>query len=201
MKPIIGIIARPFYSEDKNKICGSYEEIINSVMLSGGIPITILPNNNLNEFLTLCNGFILQGGDYFIEYERKVIEYAYSKDIPLLGICLGMQHMGVTFSGEEFNCLNHKFKNKKYVHEVIIDKNSNLYKFLKKDNIRVNSRHKSSIINTNLSIVGVSSDGIVEAVEDKNKKFFIGVQWHPESMFNYDKNSRNLFKYFIKICI
>ena len=41
---------------------------------------------------------------------------------------------------------------------------------------------------------------VIEAIEDKNKKFFIGVQWHPESMYSYDILECNLFDYFIEVC-
>lgn len=51
---------------------------------------------------------------------------------------------------------------------------------------------------TNLSQVAYSEDGIIEAIEDKTKKFFIGVQWHPETLIN-DKSSNKLFDEFIKI--
>ena len=40
----------------------------------------------------------------------------------------------------------------------------------------------------------------IEDIEDKNKTFFIGVQWHPENMISYDKKQNNLFKNFIKSC-
>ena len=74
---------------------------------------------------------------------------------------------------------------------------NNIYKT---NNIKVNSRHKQIIKNTKLKVVGVSQDGYIEAIEDSSKKFFIGVQWHPESMVKYDKEQNSLFKYFIKQC-
>ena len=49
---------------------------------------------------------------------------------------------------------------------------------------------------TNLFVSARSTDGIIEAVEDIKKDFFIGVQWHPESMTEYDKLSRILWKEF-----
>jgi len=50
---------------------------------------------------------------------------------------------------------------------------------------------------TKLSQVAYSEDGIIEAIEDKNKRFFIGVQWHPESLME-DRYSDKLFSYFIE---
>ena len=92
---------------------------------------------------------------------------------------------------------NHK-KKLNYVHEVKLKRNSKLYNIYKSDIIKVNSRHKSIIRDTKLNITGISNDGYIEAIEDTSKKFFIGVQWHPESMINYDNSQNNLFKYFIK---
>lgn len=53
------------------------------------------------------------------------------------------------------------------------------------------------IPHTELDCVAYSEDGIIEAIEDKTKRFFIGVQWHPESLIN-DEYSNKLFDYFIK---
>ena len=50
---------------------------------------------------------------------------------------------------------------------------------------------------TNLDCVAYSEDNILEAIEDKNKKFFLGIQWHPESLLE-DIYSKRLFDYFIE---
>ena len=59
----------------------------------------------------------------------------------------------------------------------------------------VNSLHSFAISNTSLDISAYSSDGIIESVESKNRKFFLGVQWHPE-LLDYEY-SKKIFKYFI----
>lgn len=66
-----------------------------------------------------------------------------------------------------------------------------------KEKIKVNSRHGKCIPYTNLSQVAYSEDGIIEAIEDKGKRFFIGVQWHPESLMK-DEYSNKLFSCFVK---
>ena len=103
--------------------------------------------------------------------------------------------MAVSLGGsiKEINNFKH-LSNNKYVHDINIDPLSKLYKIIKKDKIKVNSRHKDKIDNTSLEVVAYSSDGIIEAIEDKSKKFFIGVQWHPESL--NDENSDMLFTSF-----
>ena len=200
MKPIIGIIARPVLSDEKNKMLGVYEEISNAIYQSGGIPVGILSTTDIDEFLPQCDGLIFQGGDESEEYEKRYLTYAYEHDIPTLGICLGMQLMANIFEGNLIEIVGHKEKDKQYVHEVIIKKNSKLYSIIKKEKIEVNSRHKSAVKNTKIQTSAIAIDGVIEAIEDKKKLFFVGIQWHPESMIAYDKVAQNLFKGFVDAC-
>ena len=87
-----------------------------------------------------------------------------------------------------------------FVHKVKINNNSKLYDIFKTETLQVNSRHISYITKTSLKVVAISDDDLIEAVEDTNKKFFIGVQWHPETMIEYDILENNLFSYFIDCC-
>ena len=197
--PIIGIITRASISDEGHKINLIYDDIKNCILNNGGIPVGIMLNENYKEIINLCDGIIFQGGDDFEKYDFEALKYAYEIDKPVLGICLGMQLMGVLFDGFMLNIKNHK-KTLTYAHEVKIKRNSKLYNIFKSDIIKVNSRHKSVIKNTKLNISALSQDGYIEAIEDLNKRFFIGVQWHPESMVKYDNKQNNLFKYFIKCC-
>lgn len=222
MKPIIGVVARPSGLSKSRDIFYINKEINDAVVKNGGVAVIILPpiveqlrGNNLDNTskltneqfedikrqVDLCAGIICPGGDEFFDYDLKVIEYCYKIDKPLFGICLGMQTISCLFNGimKDFNNSNHKSE-EKYVHKVKINKKSKLYQILQKEYIEVNSRHKSYVINTNLMISGISEDNIIEAVEDSNKRFFVGVQWHPESMIEYDITENNLFTYFIKCC-
>lgn len=192
---------RPVLSEEKNNMYGVYKEVLDAVEQSGGIPIGILPlQSNWQELIDVYDGLIFQGGDEKEDYEEKYIKYAHHQNIPTLGICLGMQTMGSIFGGALVDIKEHKKKDIPYVHEVVINKDSKLYEILQEEKIMVNSRHKSALIKTNLDVSVRSLEGVIEAIEDKNKKFFIGVQWHPESMYAYDKVQSRLFNLFIEAC-
>ena len=63
----------------------------------------------------------------------------------------------------------------------------------------VNSRHQYEIINVNnANISAESDDGIIEAIEFKDKRFAIGLQWHPEDLYENDINMLKIFNEFIK---
>ena len=199
-KPIIGIIARKGISEENHDINIIYDDIKTAIIKNGGIPIGIFLYPDYKYLIDMCDGIIFQGGDDFEQYDFESLNYIHQIDKPVLGICLGMQLMGMLCDGSMINIKNHK-KILKYAHEVKIKKDSKLYNIFKTDRIKVNSRHKSIIKYTNLNISGISNDGYIEVLEARNKKFFIGVQWHPESMIDYDEKQNNLFKYFIKCCL
>ena len=223
IKPIIGIVGR-LYSGESNIIC--IEEIRLAVTKMGGIPLLILPIykidmnlkklysqeelKDLESILSFCDGFILPGGDTWYRLDEVVIDYAIRRNKPLLAICLGMQALSKMLSGEKRigydntiknnTLINHLEPNNNYVHSVIIDKNSKLYSIIGEEKIIVNSRHSYHVPELDNALVCArSSDGLIEGVELKDKKFIIGVQWHPESNLE-DKYSKKLFKAFFINC-
>ena len=177
------------------------QEVIKVITDYGFIPLGIIINFNndgnkefnlIKPLIDLCSGFILQGGEEYYNIDILIVKYLYENNIPTLGICLGMQTMAMAFNGKMGTIgLSHK-SNDKYVHLININNKSKLYEIIKKQNIIVNSRHKDYIIKTDLTVSAKAN--IIEAIEDKNKNFFIGVQWHPETI--RDKNSELLFKNF-----
>lgn len=196
MYPFIGVLLREGKSKTGKIINVLYKDIEKAVIKSGGIPLGV-SKENFDLYIDLCDGFIIQGGDDVDEQEEKIIKRLQDFDIPTLGICLGMQEMSVVNDGVMYDIDNHLHQ---HLHEVNIYKDSFLYKIIKKEKILVNSRHRSAIKNTNLMISSVSSDGVVESVEDSMKRFFLGLQWHPENLYEIDSNSKKIFDYFIKIC-
>ena len=165
---------------------------------------------DLEKILKLCDGFILPGGDTWYQLDEIVIEYAIKYDKPLLAICLGMQALSKVLNSEKKvaydntiknnTSINHYLPDEDYAHEVIIDKNSKLFSIIEEEKIKVNSRHNYHVPLLRVNYISArSKDGLIEAVEIKNKKFIIGVQWHPETIFDKDINARKIFEAFFNI--
>ncbi|MCI8383841.1 MAG: C26 family cysteine hydrolase domain-containing family [Clostridia bacterium] len=207
MKKTVGIILRentsdykdiPLYACRRDVVQFLKKYDINII----GIPVVYEAEEEfekIKEMLELCDGIISPGGSKIYDIDYKIIEYLYEIDKPTLGICLGMQIIGKKFNGKvrtEIEGGKH-CSEEEYVHNIIIKKDSLLYKIIKEEKIKVNSRHLRQIPTTNLDCVAYSEDNVLEAIEDKNKKFFMGIQWHPESLME-DIYSNRLFDYFIK---
>lgn len=227
-KPIIGIIGKvsPNFNEDlwhRNRIADEFRYY---VVKNGGIAIGILPteptlkfndndiidNNKLSEGqledlytqIDLCDGFILQGGliscNYEIELAKKIIEL----DKPLIGICAGFNNILRALGTDviEDKSKTHDFYDKDYRHKIKIQPNSLIYDFIQKEEYLVNSIHTmiatKELVEPYAKVTSYSEDGLVESFEVENKKFVVGIKWHPELM--EDDFVDKLFKTFIDKC-
>lgn len=185
----IGILLR----KDNNKY--SFPAVFFKILKDVNI-IGILPNNI--NCLDKIDGVILPGGNIEEDSTFNFIKYLYNINKPTLGICLGMQEMSKVLGGKIVKMeSNNHLSNMKYTHEININEKSKLYNILNKNKILVNSRHSFKVLIDKKYISAISNDNIIEAIEDKTKKFFIGVQFHIEDLPN-DINSKLIFEYFIK---
>ena len=194
----VGIIIREFEENNINFI-GTRKDLFNTLNKFDvsiiGIPVNI-ELDKVIDAIKLCDGIILSGGSNFYDNDFKIVEYLYKNNIPTLGICLGMQCMAEYFNNKKEIKVDNHYSKDLYVHKVKINKKSLLYKIINKEEIMVNSRHHDAVPFTDMDISATSPDGVIEGVEMPNHKFFVGVQWHPESID--DTNSYQLFKYFIE---
>ena len=168
-------------------------------------PFSDLEKILINKQIDSVNGLLFPGGYKFTPFDRYILDYAVYKDIPTLGVCLGMQLISC-FNKEVSllpieSSINHKQDNDlDFTHSVTIDKDSILYDIIGTDKIKVNSFHKMMATpNPNVKVIAYSEDGIIEGVVIPNKKFILGVQWHPEISYNIDVNSKKIIDYFIKL--
>ena len=192
---MIGIITNSGVSSEGNSIYYVYQSFFKL-----DFDYLLIPINNIEDIkskIDKCSGIIMQGGDKYLDIHLEIIKYIYEQDIPLLAICMSMQAMGVLFNGKLKTTDNHKDRCK-YSHYVDIKEDTLLYKIVGKEKILVNSSHKECLEYTDLEVSAYSN--CIEAIEDSSKKFFLGIQWHPEKMIEYDKIERKIFDYFYDIC-
>lgn len=211
-KPIIGIVSRPIKTSSNKNMLGVYENYIRCVIKSGGIPLIIAPPANMEYenynihvelkeiekedllmILNLCEGIILPGGENAFKYDYYIIDYCINNDLPVLGICLGMQAMCEYSSDKKITKVyNHYLTN----HKITIDHKSHIYNIFKKNIMYVNSRHNCHASDAGeYRIIARSDDEVIEAVQLDSNTFNLGVEWHPEDL----TDNLSLFQYFINI--
>ncbi len=232
MKPMIGVIGRPDMASDDDKVICIWEGTRRAIVKKGGIPFLILPTqdveyeslrpkdtpklteeekNELKRLVDMCDGLLFPGGYKWYEFDEFIYNYALEKNMPILGICAGMQMMCKIDQNKNNICkdtivgndtaIDHHQRDKKYVHNVSIIDHTILSKILGEKEIKVNSKHNYHVSSTtNLKVSAYSEDGLIEAVEYEDKDFVIGVQWHPETMLDYDENANKILDEFINKC-
>lgn len=164
------------------------------------IAILNYDNNFIDtDILDICHGIIFQGGNDIYPYHFQILEYCINNNIPVLGICMGHQIIGlhsISSQNEDDLTKVEKHNNKDITHKITTKENSVLNKTLGKSPI-VNSRHEYALekVDKPFKVTAVSEDNTIEGIEyvDDNH-FVIGVQFHPEDL----KNTENLYNYFIK---
>lgn len=151
------------------------------------------------EILNICDGIIIQGGTNIYPYHFQILDYCIKNNIPVLGICMGCQIIGlysnkINNDKELIKINNHYNINNK--HKINIKENSILHKIFG-NSLEVNTRHLYALkeVKEPFKVTALSEDNVIEGVEyTKNNNLVIGVQFHPEDL----DNTENLYNYFIK---
>ncbi len=142
--------------------------------------------------------------------EKALYEKALEQDKPVLGICRGIQLINVLQGGTLYQDLSSEYDSSiehhmeppytKVAHKVNIAKQTPLYELLLTEQMGVNSYHHQAVkdLGSDLEVMAVSEDGLVEAIRHIGKKFVWAFQWHPEFDFEVNPNSKKIFDAFIK---
>lgn len=216
-QPIIGITA----NYDDGKACLRdlyYKQIVDA----GGTPMLIPPLSDKNVIINTLDkidGLLLTGGGDFnplwageqpstmlhnINSERDLPELlitrlAYNRQIPMLGICRGIQTLAMSLDGKVEQDISQGMKEtqgehttmikhsqdaiqSEPTHTVEIKRGSMLHNVYDADFIFVNSFHHQAVSDAGMrfNVTATSPDGIIEAIESSEYKSVMGVQWHPE---------------------
>lgn len=127
-------------------------------------------------------------------FERALYERAMARTLPILGVCGGMQLMNVLRGGtlwqdlaaQHAQPLEHQQPGPKHLpgHPITVHVDTWMHRCLGTSRVGVNSTHHQAIraLAPGLLVSAEAGDGIVEAFEDPDRPFFVGVQWHPEAM-------------------
>jgi putative glutamine amidotransferase len=196
-RPLIGITADLAGDYARNR-----RTYIDMVAAAGGVPVLLPTIAALREdMLDRVDGVVITGGDDIdvskfgialhpkaecMHAERQEAEFALLKalderpDKPVLGICLGMQMMGVHRGNPLIQHLGDVLPNadrhrNDAIHPVEADRGS----LLKSGAVR--SWHHQAISEAKgFDIIARSDDGVIEGIVDPKRRFYLGVQWHPE---------------------
>jgi microsomal dipeptidase-like Zn-dependent dipeptidase/anthranilate/para-aminobenzoate synthase component II len=231
-KPVIGITGN--YGELTCKLAEGYYK---SIVRAGGVPVIIPPLSDTDVIINTLehlDGLVLSGGaDYDPRYageepwptlgtineerdlpELLITQLAYNRQIPILGICRGIQTLAMALGGHvrqdisDIQDHNHSQEEDRNIptHTVSIEKDSLLYSMYNGSpfstshsssfTIAVNSFHHQAVDKPGprFRIIARSDDNIIEAIESTEYKSIMGVQWHPECL----ENGQPIFSWLVK---
>ncbi len=221
-KPIIGITLD--YQEEKTYSQYPWyalrQNYSSSLEKFGAIVFPLsYAEENIEPILQMISGLVVTGGNFDISpelftnkviekhkttkpntvrtnYEITILKQALAMNMPVLGICGGMQLINVALGGDLIQdidsftqtTIKHQQPNPRSEagHEILITENTYLNKIAKITKTAVNSAHHQAIdtLGNNLIINAKAEDGIIEGIESTKHDFVLGIQWHPEFLIS-----------------
>jgi len=190
-----------------------------AVRAAGMDPVLVTPSHPL-ESLDSVAGLVLSGGadlssalygqpphpsaDEPIldrdDLEQRLLREALARDVPVLAICRGMQLLNVSHPGGTLHQdipghVVRTLDKSRDAHEITPHVDSRLFGILGPGDHPVNSRHHQAVhrLGRGLFISARAADGIIEGLERPDRRFVVGVQWHPENQIHRHVAQKNLF--------
>ena len=228
--PVIGLTGN-FRDSDCTLAEGYYQ----SILKAGGTPLIIPPYDDTDALintLDYVDGILLTGGadinPLFLgeepvkelhginprrdRQELLLTQLAADRQIPILGICRGIQTMNAAFGGPLYQDIHSQMAGVRIKHDqdldrsyashtVDIEKDTLLHQLFGTDTIAVNSFHHQAVKEAapGFRVCAYAPDGVIEAIESTEYKSMLGVQWHPECfILKGDECMMPLFQWLIK---
>lgn len=221
--PVIGISIYGRNQAGEFYLPGAYVDVVRK---AGGVPILLPPGEKNIEFLLKqIDGLILAGGGdidpqllgedwhpkiYGVDLERDSFELALAEAVilssmPVLGVCRGLQVLGVGGGAELVlhipdvygHEVSHRLEEPSRCtkHSVTIAPDSLLAQTLGTTSPTITSWHHQALGNAppNWRVVARSEDDVIEAIEHETHPWAVAVQWHPEMMAMEDESQMSLF--------
>ena len=138
-----------------------------------------------------------------------LFEKAWREGVPALGVCRGLQVMNVARGGtliqhlplESPSKIEHSRPKKpnRRDHEVAIRPGTQLAGIAGTSELEVNSRHHQAVERpaADFVVAATAPDGVIEALEARDGRWLVAVQWHPENLHD-DAASKRLFRRFVE---
>ncbi len=197
---------------------------IDAILRAGGVPVIMAPIRDAKRALDFADGILFVGGGdisprlYGVEaydaallcepsplrdgYELELARLCFERDIPTLGICRGAQVMNVALGGTlHFHIDGHTKTHLREDphHSVSVAPDAYLCRLVGEELYTNTCHHQAAdSVGGELCVSALSEDGIIEAIEAPSRRFFVGVQWHPEREQSYASDV--LFAAFVSAC-
>ncbi len=209
-------------------------EYILAIEKAGGIPVIVPMCDDIQTGMDLVarlDGILISGGNDVDpclygelitketgnlsprrdQIEMNVVQYVIKKlNIPILGICRGIQLINVAFGGTIYQDLEKsgyrehflaRVPMNHYVHTVNLVENSLIQRIIGSTNLKVNSYHHQAVkkVADGFVATAFSEEGVIEVIEMPGDRYVLGIQWHPEMLFDCGINQQ-IFRSFVSSC-